>query len=87
MFLISVICFLQYAHLIEPVEKRMHSIQEFIKVIPFQLQSIKPELMVTTEPITDPYGPSTGVENLQSGINLNNSNSVPSWGLILALIQ
>jgi len=41
----------EYAHLIEPLDVRRHAVEAFIK-------SVKPELKVQTEPITDPYGPS-----------------------------
>ncbi|KAG6477350.1 hypothetical protein ZIOFF_066603 [Zingiber officinale] len=37
-----------YANLIEPIEKRMQGVKNYIK-------SMKPELTVEVEPITDPY--------------------------------
>uniref|UniRef100_J3MJ05 pantetheine-phosphate adenylyltransferase n=1 Tax=Oryza brachyantha TaxID=4533 RepID=J3MJ05_ORYBR len=41
----------EYSELIEPVEKRMKAVEDYIK-------SVKPELIVQVEPIEDPYGPS-----------------------------
>jgi len=41
----------EYAHLIQPLDVRRQAVEIFIK-------SVKPELKVETEPITDPYGPS-----------------------------
>ncbi|KAH0849641.1 hypothetical protein HID58_085252 [Brassica napus] len=51
----------QFSEMIQPIEERMRNVENYVK-------SIKPGLVVQTEPITDPYGPSI---TLPGGLSVN----------------
>nr|PNR35401.1 hypothetical protein PHYPA_023301 [Physcomitrium patens] len=69
---------LKYAHLTQPLDVRRQAAEVFIK-------SVKPELKVQAEPITDPYGPSivdpeleaivVSKETLKGGESVNNKRA------------